>query len=370
MLRRSARMRSPVQPVKYVCADDVAIVPRPATTKSATIAVQRLRVAARGCRGRSRASPGTAAPARSRWRAGGSRSRAPFAPCTAWSGARASDPPRRRAPRPVARPSAPPRAREVAAGLVDPHAVARSSTRERTPARAGRARRCRGRPRLVARSSSCVPRAAIVPESSTTISSAREIVESRCAMMIVVRPRITSRSPCLICASVVASTDAVASSRIEHARVDDERPRDRDPLALPARERDPALADHRVVPVGQPVDELLRLRELGRALDLLVRRVDDAEGDVLAHGRREEERILRDDADRAPERAERHVAHVDAVELDAALRRVVEAADERGERGLAGARVADQRGRRSRLELEVDAVQNGRPGAYSKRTSR
>ena len=33
-------------------------------------------------------------------------------------------------------------------------------------------------------------------------------------MMIVVRPRITSRSPRLICASVVASTDAVASSRI------------------------------------------------------------------------------------------------------------------------------------------------------------
>ena len=33
-------------------------------------------------------------------------------------------------------------------------------------------------------------------------------------MMIVVRPRMTSRSPCLICASVVASTDAVASSRM------------------------------------------------------------------------------------------------------------------------------------------------------------
>ncbi len=144
----------------------------------------------------------------------------------------------------------------------------------------------------------------------------------------------------------------------EHARVDDERPRDRNPLALTARERDPALADHRVVPVGQAVDELLRLRELGRSFDRLVRSVDDSEGDVLAHGCREEERVLRDDADRPPERAERHVAHVDAVELDAARARVVEAADQCRERRLAGTRVSDQRGRRARLELEVDAVQD------------
>ena len=89
----------------------------------------------------------------------------------------------------------------------------------------------------------------------------------------------------------------------EDARVDDERARDRDPLALPAGERDPALADHRVVAVREPLDELVRLREPRRRLDLLVGRVDAAERDVLAHGRREEERILRDDADRPPERA-------------------------------------------------------------------
>src|SRR5919108_5404048 len=36
-LRRSARMRSPVQPVKYVWAEEARIVPTPATTKRATI---------------------------------------------------------------------------------------------------------------------------------------------------------------------------------------------------------------------------------------------------------------------------------------------------------------------------------------------
>ena len=46
------------------------------------------------------------------------------------------------------------------------------------------------------------------------MSSASEIVERRWATMNVVRPRMTSRSACLISASVVASTDEVASSRI------------------------------------------------------------------------------------------------------------------------------------------------------------
>ena len=48
----------------------------------------------------------------------------------------------------------------------------------------------------------------------TTISSASEIVESRWAMTKVVRPSIASRRPRLIAASVVASTEEVASSRI------------------------------------------------------------------------------------------------------------------------------------------------------------
>src|SRR5439155_17157347 len=111
----------------------------------------------------------------------------------------------------------------------------------------------------------------------------------------------------------------------QHARIDYERPRDRDPLALSARERDPALADHRVVAVWKLGDELVRLRQAGGALDLLVARVLTTETDVLAHRRREQERVLRDDADRTPKRGERDVAHVDAVELDRAVGDVVEA---------------------------------------------
>ena len=62
-------------------------------------------------------------------------------------------------------------------------------------------------------------------------------------MTNVVRPAITSRSARLISCSVEASTEEVASSRIEDARIGEDRARDRDPLALAARQRQAALAD-------------------------------------------------------------------------------------------------------------------------------
>ena len=53
-------------------------------------------------------------------------------------------------------------------------------------------------------------------------------------MMIVVRPIIASRSPRRILASVVASTEEAASSRIRMLRFHDQRARDGEPLALAA----------------------------------------------------------------------------------------------------------------------------------------
>src|SRR5919205_1904489 len=100
----------------------------------------------------------------------------------------------------------------------------------------------------------------------------------------------------------------------EDPRIDGERARDRQPLALASRKRDPALADHSVVALRQTLHELVRLREPGDARELLVVEVADAEGDVLAHRGREEERILGDDSDRVPERGELDVADVDAVD--------------------------------------------------------
>ena len=89
-------------------------------------------------------------------------------------------------------------------------------------------------------------------------------------MMTVVRPAITVSSARRMRASVEASTEAVASSRIStrgstsNARAIDE------PLALAARERQAALADDRVVALGQRFDELVCLRPARSLDDVLV----------------------------------------------------------------------------------------------------
>ena len=78
----------------------------------------------------------------------------------------------------------------------------------------------------------------------------------------------------------------------QHTRIDRERPGDCEALTLPARECDAALADNGVVAVRQLIDELVRLREPGNALHFGIVQIGRAEHDVLAHGGREQERIL------------------------------------------------------------------------------
>ena len=150
--------------------------------------------------------------------------------------------------------------------------AARPRRARRTCGRRGRGARSRRRPAFVSTSSSWRPRATTRPSSSTTISSASAIVERRWAMMIVVRPRMTVSSARRMRASVVASTDAVASSRIRTRGSASRARAIGDALPLAAREREAALADERVVAVGQRLDELVRLR-LARGLDRRPRRV-------------------------------------------------------------------------------------------------
>ena len=50
----------------------------------------------------------------------------------------------------------------------------------------------------------------------------------------------------------------------ENPRIVQNRSRDRDPLTLTARQRVSPLADHRVVPLAQLADEVVRVRRLRR----------------------------------------------------------------------------------------------------------
>ena len=83
----------------------------------------------------------------------------------------------------------------------------------------------------------------------------------------------------------------------QQRRVAQDRARDRDALALAARQRHAALADRRVVALRQALDELVGKRLLGRAPHVGVGRLRPAEPDVVGGGRTEHDGILRHQRD-------------------------------------------------------------------------
>ena len=144
----------------------------------------------------------------------------------------------------------------------------------------------------------------------------------------------------------------------QHPRVGEHRPGQRDPLPLPAGEREPALADERVVAVGEALDERVHLRGPRGGQHLGLRGVGAAVGDVGPDGVGEQERLLEHHAQLAaqvdqPQRRQRHPA-----EAQLALLRVVEARQEQPDRGLARTRRPDQRERLPRRDGEADPVEH------------
>ena len=133
----------------------------------------------------------------------------------------------------------------------------------------------------------------------------------------------------------------------QDARVGQQRARDRQALALAAGERQPALADARVVALGQALDELVRPARAARPLDLLGasrrrarrrcsrrpwRENRNGSSPTTAIARRSEAQV--------------DVAHVGAVDAaPAPALDVVQARDQRDEARLARAGGADQRDR-------------------------
>ena len=82
----------------------------------------------------------------------------------------------------------------------------------------------------------------------------------------------------------------------------EDRTGDRQPLLLPARKRTAAFSHHRVVPFGQPHDEVVAACLLCRGDDLLVRGVGlaEADGDVLHAPTTADELALTDPATDTP----------------------------------------------------------------------
>src|SRR5690606_23482007 len=140
-------------------------------------------------------------------------------------------------------------------------------------------------------------------------------------------------------------------------RILEQRAGDRDALALAAREARAALAEERVVTLGQRANELVGRSGAGRGLDLGVGRVRTPVADVLARARAEQHGVLRHEAYAAPHVLGIGLRDVDAVDQNAARIRVVEAEQELKRRALARARRADERDRLAGLHLEREVVE-------------
>ena len=111
----------------------------------------------------------------------------------------------------------------------------------------------------------------------------------------------------------------------EHPRVGQQRAGQRDALPLPAGQGQPALADDRVVAIGQLADELVGLGGRGGGEDLLVGGVVTAVGDVVPDRVGEQEAVLEDDAEARPQRGQPGLADVDPADADRPGVDVVEA---------------------------------------------
>src|SRR5437867_1846926 len=96
------------------------------------------------------------------------------------------------------------------------------------------------------------------------------------------------------------------------------------PLPLTARQRLSALADHRVVAVGQTVNELVSVGQLCGANDLVMSRFGLAVRDVLPDRRSEQQRVLQNEADLIADRFLRESANVLTVDRHRAAQRIVE----------------------------------------------
>ena len=125
-------------------------------------------------------------------------------------------------------------------------------------------------------------------------------------------------------------------------RVGQERPRQRHALALAAGQLHPALPDQRRIAARKPDDEVVRVGQPGRPLDLGLRRGRIGIGDVLRQRTVEQHRFLRHDGDLPAQAGLRDQGDVLAVDRDAPVGDVVQPLDQLDEGGLAGTGVADQ----------------------------
>ena len=194
--------------------------------------------------------------------------------------------------------------------------------------------------------------------------SAERTLEKRCEMRSTERPSRSSPSRSKSRLSARASSAAGRLVEDHERRVAEERARERDALPLADREVVAAgelAAEHRLVALGEPLEEVVRVGARG-GRDDVVERVDPLvppHADVLARREQVALEVLEDDRDRGAELVAVDLGDVDVVPEHAPVVGPVEPRDDLRERRLAGAVLADERDHLAPLDLERDAVERG-----------
>src|SRR4051794_27692967 len=238
----------------------------------------------------------------------------------------------------------------------------RGSTHSATRARGASVRNCVSYRRRYTPSCSmsraCGPTCAMRPSSSTTIRSACSTVDNLWG---------NDHAGALAhqsCTRVLDQPFALAVQRTggfvqnQNTWIDQERPRDRDALTLPARQLRPAFAEERVIPFRQLGHELLNVRCASDCKELVIGSIRVAVKYILAHRAGEEDGVLRDDADLVAQRAYGHFAQVDAIRQYTTHCGIVEARDQLHQRRLAGAAWPDEGHDFARANTQIDAAEN------------
>ena len=199
----------------------------------------------------------------------------------------------------------------------------------------------------------------------------RRIVDRRWAIAIVVRPAISRSSAAWISRSLTGVEGRRRLVEDQDPRILQQDPRDRDPLLLAARQLVAALADDRVVAVGQLRDPVVDRRRAGRRARAppRSRRASRRAG---CPGSRRGTGTSPGSRTRSPRPSdcERDRADVVAVDLDRALVDVVEPRDQVGRRRLARARRADERHELARAGPRSRCPRARRPGELGSRHDR
>ena len=195
------------------------------------------------------------------------------------------------------------------------------------------------------------------PAATTTTRSATAASSGRCAISKH-RPadaQPLDRLPHQLCARVVEVGGRLVE---DHAgRVAEEGAGERDPPPLARRERATPVPDERRVSVREPGDEVVRASEPRRLPHAGVVGGGVAEADVVGDRAAEERRALRHVRDRSAPSGRIQPSEIVRPHEDPPRRRLREAQEERGERGLAAAARSDERDGLGRAQLEIDLAE-------------